>query len=104
MDKTIDFSNKTILITGAAGFIGANLAKRVCEENPNAKVIGFDSVNDYYDVKLKERETILLSNEFTKRTKFQIEIDGKTYNLNGQQVTIPQKGLYIRNGKKVIIH
>ena len=30
--------------------------------------------------------------------------DGKTYNLNGQQVTIPQKGLYIRNGKKVIIH
>ncbi len=50
----IDFENKTILITGAAGFIGWYLAKRVCEENPSAKVIGFDSVNDYYDVRLKE--------------------------------------------------
>ena len=54
MDKSIDFNNKTILITGAAGFIGWYLAKRVCEENPEAKVIGFDSMNDYYDVKLKE--------------------------------------------------
>ncbi|MDO4526636.1 MAG: NAD-dependent epimerase/dehydratase family protein [Candidatus Saccharibacteria bacterium] len=48
------FNKKTILITGAAGFIGSNLAKRVCAENPSAKVIGFDSVNDYYDVSLKE--------------------------------------------------
>ena len=50
----VGFNNKTILITGAAGFIGWYLAKRVCKENPDAKVIGFDSVNDYYDVKLKE--------------------------------------------------
>lgn len=49
----IEFGKKTILITGAAGFIGAALVKRVCTENPEAKVIGFDSVNDYYDVKLK---------------------------------------------------
>ena len=49
-----ELNNKTILITGAAGFIGAALARRVCEENPGAQVIGFDSVNDYYDVKLKE--------------------------------------------------
>ena len=48
------FGKKTILITGAAGFIGWYLAKRVCEENKQAKVIGFDSVNDYYDVRLKE--------------------------------------------------
>ncbi len=54
MEKTVDFGEKTILITGAAGFIGWYLAKRVCEENPQAKVIGFDSVNDYYDVTLKE--------------------------------------------------
>lgn len=50
----IEFNSKTILITGAAGFIGSNLAKRVCAENPSAKVIGFDSVNDYYDTSLKE--------------------------------------------------
>lgn len=54
MSKIVDFDGKTILITGAAGFIGWYLAKRVCEENPQAKVIGFDSVNDYYDVRLKE--------------------------------------------------
>ena len=54
MSKTPSFGGKKILITGAAGFIGWYLAKRVCEENPKAEVIGFDSVNDYYDVKLKE--------------------------------------------------
>lgn len=54
MSGVVDFGNKTILITGAAGFIGWYLAKRVCEENPKTKVIGFDSVNDYYDIRLKE--------------------------------------------------
>ena len=54
MSKEIEFGNKTILITGAAGFIGAALGERACEENPEAKVIGFDNVNDYYDVRLKE--------------------------------------------------
>ncbi len=45
---------KTILITGTAGFIGAALTERVCRENPSARVIGLDSVNDYYDITLKE--------------------------------------------------
>ena len=54
MSETIDFNGKKILITGAAGFIGWYLVKRVCEENPEAEVVGFDSVNDYYDVALKE--------------------------------------------------
>ncbi len=49
-----EFGKKTILITGAAGFIGWYLAKRVSAENPEAKVIGLDNINDYYDVKLKE--------------------------------------------------
>ena len=44
-----NFNHKSILITGAAGFIGSCLAKRVCAENPDAKVIGFDNINDYYD-------------------------------------------------------
>jgi len=52
--QLLDLSHKTILITGAAGFIGAALAMRVCRENPHARIIGLDNVNDYYDVSLKE--------------------------------------------------
>ena len=52
--KKVNLEGKTILVTGAAGFIGSNLVKRLCEEIKNVKVIGFDSVNDYYDPKLKE--------------------------------------------------
>ncbi|MES9744515.1 NAD-dependent epimerase/dehydratase family protein [Priestia megaterium] len=51
----IDFNNKTILITGAAGFIGFYLAKQILETNDNAvSVIGLDDMNDYYDVSLKK--------------------------------------------------
>ena len=50
----VNLENKTILVTGAAGFIGANLVKRICEEIPSARVVGIDNLNDYYDVTLKE--------------------------------------------------
>ena len=54
MKKRIDLNGKTILITGAAGFIGAALTQRILRECDGAQVIGLDNVNDYYDVKLKE--------------------------------------------------
>ena len=54
MKTKVDLNNKTILVTGSAGFIGFYLSKRLLEEIKGVKVIGFDSVNDYYDVSLKE--------------------------------------------------
>lgn len=50
----VDLNNKTILVTGAAGFIGSNLVKRIYQETTSATVIGIDNMNDYYDVALKE--------------------------------------------------
>lgn len=50
----IDLNNKTILITGAAGFIGSFLCKRLLETVNEIKIIGLDSITDYYDVSLKK--------------------------------------------------
>lgn len=53
---------KTYFITGVAGFIGANLALRILNENTDIKVIGLDSMNEYYDVKIKEYRLEKLQN------------------------------------------
>ena len=45
---------KKYFITGAAGFIGSNLAKRILKEEKNVQVIGLDNMNEYYDIKIKE--------------------------------------------------
>lgn len=50
----VDLENRTILVTGAAGFIGSNLVKRIYKETPNVAVIGIDNMNAYYDVALKD--------------------------------------------------
>ena len=53
LEYNIDLTGKTILVTGAAGFIGSNLVKRLLKDFEPIKVIGIDSITDYYDVNLK---------------------------------------------------
>ena len=59
--KNIELNNKTILVTGAAGFIGSNLVKRILNDVDNVKVIGLDNMNDYYDLKIKDYRLTELS-------------------------------------------
>ncbi len=54
LKDNIDLQSKTIIVTGAAGFIGSNLVLRLLKEAPKATIVGIDNLNDYYDVKLKE--------------------------------------------------
>ena len=63
--QKIDLNGKTILVTGAAGFVGSNLVKRLFKDVKDATIIGIDNMNDYYDVSLKEwrlKELKTLSN------------------------------------------
>jgi len=63
LDKNVVLNGKTVLVTGAAGFIGCNLCKKLLNDFACLELVGFDSITDYYDVnikyeRLKEIETL----------------------------------------------
>ena len=53
VEYNVSLEGKTVLVTGAAGFIGCNLVKRLFYEVENIHIIGIDSITDYYDVNIK---------------------------------------------------
>ena len=61
LTSNVVLTGKTVLVTGVAGFIGSNLAKRLLQEIADIKVVGIDNMNNYYDVRLKEERLKELS-------------------------------------------
>lgn len=64
----IDINGQIILITGAAGFIGANLVRNLVEQNIHSQIIGIDSLNEYYDVSIKEYRLALIEKALAQNT------------------------------------
>ena len=54
LTPNVELNHKTILVTGAAGFIGSNLVLQLLKNLEQVKIVGLDNVNDYYDVSIKE--------------------------------------------------
>ena len=69
MEK-ISLDHKTIFVTGAAGFIGSNLVKRLFKDVKGATIVGIDNMNDYYDVRLKEFRLQQLTQSVPADTKW----------------------------------
>ncbi|MBQ7615298.1 MAG: NAD-dependent epimerase/dehydratase family protein [Butyrivibrio sp.] len=76
MKQQIDLNNKTILVTGSPGFIGANLVMRLLSEMSAGTIISLDNMNDYYDPKLKEYRLELINEAAKKSSAEHIFIKG----------------------------
>lgn len=77
-DNTLQLENKTVLITGAEGFIGSNLVLELLKSNLIVHIIGIDNMNDYYDVSIKEWRLAEIEN-----------VQKNTQNHHGRSLKVP---------------
>lgn len=66
--KNVSLKNKTLLVTGAAGFIGSNLVLELLRTTEPIHIVGIDNMNDYYDVSIKEYRLQQIENEVQKHS------------------------------------
>lgn len=69
LDKNINLEGKSVLITGAAGFIGSNLVLELLKKIDSINILGIDNLNDYYDVRIKEYRLDEIEKEVKKHSK-----------------------------------
>ena len=80
----IDLKNKSVFITGVAGFIGSNLARRLLSTVEGVKVVGLDNMNHYYDVRLKEARL----NEL-------VHLNAPQLGIISWDLTVDQNGVFV---------
>jgi nucleoside-diphosphate-sugar epimerase len=73
---------KHILVTGSAGFIGANLVMRLLKDMNEGTIIGLDNLNNYYDVSLKEHRLHEIDTFYSQLKNSQLTLNSKPYTLN----------------------
>jgi nucleoside-diphosphate-sugar epimerase len=72
LKKNIDLNGKRILVTGAAGFIGAYLVTELVKRYPDCRILGIDNMNNYYDVWIKEYRLDRIAEAVTDDDQFEL--------------------------------